>query len=237
MAVCLLFSFLRPEHEKKRVGEILAELDLPVSLSHEILAEFREFERTSTTVVNAYVSPIMTRYLTGSPDGHRRAMRCRSCNPTAAPFRQTRPCASPCAPSSPVRPEARWAHWNSDALAGFDKIITFDMGGTSTDVSLMDGALPLTMQSSIAGYPVKVPMIDIHTVGAGGGSMASPRPGRLPGRRARERRRGPGPGLLRPGRHHGHGHGRQSLPGPHRARIFPGRGHGHWTNPPRTPSR
>lgn len=171
VAVCLLFSFLHPEHER-RIGELLAELDLPVSLSHEILAEFREFERTSTTVVNAYVSPIMTRYLTdlkNATEGDTlRIMQSNggSISADTAMRESVRTILSGPAGGAVGAQEL-------GRIAEFDRLITFDMGGTSTDVSLMDGELPLTMESSISGYPVKVPMIDIHTVGAGGGSIAA----------------------------------------------------------------
>ncbi|MBG0790062.1 MAG: hydantoinase/oxoprolinase family protein [Desulfovibrionaceae bacterium] len=175
VAVCFLFSFLDPAHEK-RMGEMLADLGLPVSLSHEILSEFREFERTSTTVVNAYVSPIMTRYLTdlaaGMGDGGLRVMQSNggSISARTAMRESVRTILSGPAGGAV-------GALSIGREAGFDKLITFDMGGTSTDVSLMDGDLPLTFESAIAGYPVKVPMIDIHTVGAGGGSIASPDPG------------------------------------------------------------
>lgn len=171
MAVCFLYSFLHPDHEQ-RMGDLLAELGLPVSLSHEILAEFREFERTSTTVVNAYVSPIMTRYLTDLQQATRgdtlRIMQSNggSISADTAMRESVRTILSGPAGGAVGALEL-------GRSAGFDQIITFDMGGTSTDVSLMDGDLPLTMESSISGYPVKVPMIDIHTVGAGGGSIAA----------------------------------------------------------------
>ncbi|MDC0335901.1 hydantoinase/oxoprolinase family protein [Pseudodesulfovibrio sp.] len=170
VAVCFLFSFLHPAHEQ-RMGELLAELNLPVSLSHEILAEFREFERTSTTVVNAYVSPIMTRYLTdlttATAGNTLRIMQSNggSISADTAMRESVRTILSGPAGGAVGALEI-------GGTAGHNTLITFDMGGTSTDVSLMDGSLPLTMQSSISGYPVKVPMIDIHTVGAGGGSIA-----------------------------------------------------------------
>jgi N-methylhydantoinase A len=184
VAVCFLFSFLDPTHER-RMGEMLRGLGLPVSLSSDILAEFREFERTSTTVVNAYVSPIMTRYLTdlrrgiGSGSGQ--------AGGKGAGLRIMQSNGGSISADTAMRESVRTilsgpAGGAVGALAlgraaGFDRLITFDMGGTSTDVSLMDGGLPLTMESSISGYPVKVPMIDIHTVGAGGGSIASKDPG------------------------------------------------------------
>ena len=171
VAVCFLFAFLHPDHEK-RMGELLANLGLPVSLSHEILAEFREFERTSSTVVNAYVSPIMTRYLTdlqqGTAGDTLRIMQSNggSISADTAMRESVRTILSGPAGGAVGALEI-------GKTAGHDKLITFDMGGTSTDVSLMDQTLPLTMESSISGYPVKVPMIAIHTVGAGGGSIAS----------------------------------------------------------------
>ncbi len=136
VAICLLFSFVNPSHEKM-LARALAATGLPVSVSHEILPEYREFERTSTTVVNAYLVPVMMRS-----------------NPAAS--------ATYCAPRTPP--------------AGPERIITFDMGGTSTDVALMDSGtgetLTTTSESVVSGMPVAVPMLDIHTVGAGGGSIA-----------------------------------------------------------------
>ena len=174
-AVCLLFSFLRPEHERL-IGDALRATGVPVSLSHEILSEFREFERMSTTVVNAYVSPIMTRYLTDL---------LAACEGNALSVMQSN--GGSISAATAMRESVRTilsgpaggavGGLEIGRRAGFDRLIGFDMGGTSTDVSLMDGALPLTTHSAIAGYPVKVPMIDIHTVGAGGGSIARRDPG------------------------------------------------------------
>jgi len=171
VAVCFLFSFLCPDHEQQ-MGDMLAGLKIPVSLSHEILAEFREFERTSTTVVNAYVSPIMTRYLTdlqaATKGNTLRIMQSNggSISAETAMHQSVRTILSGPAGGAVGALEI-------GRMTGFDTLITFDMGGTSTDVSLMDKELPLTMESAISGYPVKVPMIDIHTVGAGGGSIAT----------------------------------------------------------------
>jgi N-methylhydantoinase A len=184
VAVCFLFSFLDPAHER-RMGEMLGQLGLPVSLSHEILSEFREFERTSTTVVNAYVSPIMTRNLTDLKQGIGRNEDRTDGLGTGLRVMQSN--GGSISADTAMRESVRTilsgpAGGAVGALAlgraaGYERLITFDMGGTSTDVSLMDGELPLTMSSSISGYPVKVPMIDIHTVGAGGGSIASRDPG------------------------------------------------------------
>lgn len=175
VAVCLLFSYLDPAKENA-VRDALAALDLPVSLSHEILAEFREFERTSTTVVNAYVSPIMTRYVAelerAVGAGRLRIMQSNggAISAETAMRESVRtilsgPAGGACGALLAGR------------AAGHDRLIAFDMGGTSTDVCLIDGGLPLTLLSSIEGYPVKTPMIDIHTVGAGGGSIARLDPG------------------------------------------------------------
>ena len=171
VAVCFLFSYVNPLHEKK-IRELLEHSGLQVSLSHEILAEFREFERTSTTVINAYVSPKMQRYIgfltdNLSPGDTLGIMQSNggSISVETAMKESVRTILSGPAGGAVGAYEIA-------KMAGYTKLITFDMGGTSTDVSLIDSDLSLTLESSISGYPVKVPMIDIHTVGAGGGSIA-----------------------------------------------------------------
>ncbi|PLY00845.1 MAG: 5-oxoprolinase [Desulfuromonas sp.] len=170
IAVSLLFSFARPEHEQM-VRKTLRTLDIPISLSHETLSEFREYERTSTTAINAYVAPKMENYIGRLRDSL-----------GAARFRIMQSNGGSISAATAMRESVRTilsgpaggvvGAWRIGQKAGFDKLITFDMGGTSTDVALLDGGLPLTTESAIAGYPVKVPMLDIHTVGAGGGSLA-----------------------------------------------------------------
>jgi len=151
--------------------DLLDAIDVPVSVSHEILAEFREFERTSTTVINAYVSPKMTKYLTKLQetlgDDPLRIMQSNggSISAETAMNESVRTILSGPAGG------AVGAH-AIGKMAGYDRLITFDMGGTSSDVALINEELPLTLESAIEDYPVKVPMIDIHTVGAGGGSIA-----------------------------------------------------------------
>ena len=171
VAVCFLFSYLNPGHELE-VGEILANAGFKVSLSHEILAEFREFERTSTTVINAYVSPKMERYIGYLMDegGSGDTLSIMQSNGGSISAETAMKESVRTILSGPAG-GAVGAH-EIGRMADYSKLITFDMGGTSTDVSLIDGDLSLTMESSISGYPVKVPMIDIHTVGAGGGSIA-----------------------------------------------------------------
>lgn len=171
VAVSFLFSFANPAHEKK-MAEHIGGLGLPVSLSHQILAEFREFERTSTTVINAYVSPKMHRYISFLQErletlDSLRIMQSNggSISAETAMNESVRTILS--GPAGGVV-----GAYETGRRAGFEKLITFDMGGTSTDVSLIDGALSMTLESAISGYPVKSPMIDIHTVGAGGGSIA-----------------------------------------------------------------
>jgi len=175
VAVSFLFSFQNPEHER-RVGAFLLEKDIPHSLSHEILSEFREFERTSTTIINAYVSPKMKRYIRNITDeiGSERLRIMQSnggsISAATAMVESVRTILSGPAGGAV-------GAFELGKPAGYNQLITFDMGGTSTDVALIDGDLPLTLESSIDDYPVKVPMIDIHTVGAGGGSIAMIDPG------------------------------------------------------------
>jgi N-methylhydantoinase A len=170
VAVCFLFSYLNPTHEKK-MKRLLGALNLSISLSHEILSEFREFERTSTTLINAYVSPKMKGYISTLIDSLGETDRLRIMQSNGGSI------SADTAMNESVRTilsgpagGAVGAH-EIAKLAGFHKIISFDMGGTSTDVSLMENRLSLTLESQISGYPVKVPMIDINTVGAGGGSI------------------------------------------------------------------
>lgn len=171
VAVCLLYAFVNPEHEL-RVAEALAPLGLPISLSHRILGEFREYERASATAVNAYVAPKMRRYLGNiqaglQPGDTLRVMQSNGGAITAATARQEPVRTILSGPAGGVV-----AAWKVGHAAGFDRLLTFDMGGTSTDVSLLHGGLSMTTQTHLAGLPVCIPMLDIHTVGAGGGSIA-----------------------------------------------------------------
>ncbi|MFH1351498.1 MAG: hydantoinase/oxoprolinase family protein [Pseudomonadota bacterium] len=171
IAVCFLFSYVNPAHERG-IMSLLAETGMPVSLSHEILAEFREFERTSTTVINAYVSPKMQRYI-GYLMGELEvtdSLGIMQSNGGSISAETAMKESVRTILSGPAGGAV--GAFEIGKVAGYPKLITFDMGGTSTDVCLMDGALSLTVESNISGYPLKVPMIDIHTVGAGGGSIA-----------------------------------------------------------------
>ncbi len=254
IAISLLFSFANPKHEDD-VTQALKALNVPLSISHEILPEFREYERTSTVVINAYLQPVMQTYLenlearflatittrvaVGAPAAQVRApslqgggfepaqrlSTAKSANlsdrPSVAvetnlqealsaaarapveerPFRAAKSdnndrTLAPVAPRifvmqssggitalstaarEPVRtvlsgPAGGVVGAAATARAsGFENIIAFDMGGTSTDVSLVEGEIKTANDAQIAGLPIGVPMLDIHTVGAGGGSLA-----------------------------------------------------------------
>ncbi|QLA19637.1 hydantoinase/oxoprolinase family protein [Desulfolutivibrio sulfoxidireducens] len=172
VAVCLLFSFLDPADERL-LGRELAARGLAVSLSHEIMREFREFERTSTTAVNAYVSPLMARYLTRLHGGLGKnaglcVMQSSGGIITASTAMRQSVRTILSGPAGGVTAAMAVAR-----ETGYDRLITFDMGGTSTDVALLDKSPVMTTETVVSGYPVTIPMIDIHTVGAGGGSLAA----------------------------------------------------------------
>ncbi|MGH7563565.1 MAG: hydantoinase/oxoprolinase family protein [Gemmatimonadota bacterium] len=175
IAVSLLFSFLHPGHERA-VGEAARRRGLPVSLSSEVSAEFREYERTSTTVINAYVGPVLERYLERLAEGlgERGVSRLRivhsnggSVSSHAAVGHAVHSVLS--GPAAGVMGALSAA---TEALGDDPRIVTFDMGGTSTDVALVRGAPDRLSESVVGGHPLQIPMIDVHTVGAGGGSIA-----------------------------------------------------------------
>ena len=174
VAVCFLFSFLNPAHERlvrDRIGILGGEAAPFVSLSSEVLPEYREYERTSTTVINAYVAPLMSRYLTRLEEGLAgRRLRIMQSNGGSISAEAARMLAARTALSGPAGGVV--GAFELARLAGFEQAITFDMGGTSTDVSLCPGRVQATTEGAIAGLPLRLPMIDIHTVGAGGGSIA-----------------------------------------------------------------
>ena len=207
IAISLLFSFANPKNESA-VAEALNPLGVPLSISHQILPEFREYERTSTVVINAYLQPVMQRYLENlerraeslpleRPVKYRveRRFSVAKSSPKStgalAPevLQRAHPrifvmqssggiTALTAAAREPVRtvlsgPAGGVVGAAASARAsGFERIIAFDMGGTSTDVSLVEGVITTASQAEVAGLPIGVPMLDIHTVGAGGGSLA-----------------------------------------------------------------
>ena len=177
VAVSFLYGFVRSDHEKRAV-EILRE-EMPeafISAGHEIAPEFREYERLSTVVLNAYLGPVMQGYI------RRLTPRLEALGMTATPhLTQSNGgvIGFATAADMPVRtvlsgPSTGVVGAQAiGALAGFEDLITFDMGGTSTDVALLQGGrCRLAAEATVHGYPIKAPMLDIHTVGAGGGSIA-----------------------------------------------------------------
>ena len=191
IAVCLIFSFLYPTHEQV-IAKRLRESGYFVSISSEILPEYREYERTSTTVVNAYVSPVLDRYLAqlegDLQEGEITHLRVMQSNGGAINVSEARRGGVRCILSGPaggvigaqyiaelIHPDYQSLRSNPDpATHPLDliRVITFDMGGTSTDVSLIDGAPTITTEAQVGGYPIRIPVLDIHTIGAGGGSIA-----------------------------------------------------------------
>ena len=180
VAICLLFSFLHPEHEQ-RIAERLASLNVPLSISSRILPEYREYERSSTIVINAYLQPLMGAYLSRVVDSassqqtnsRAHASRLRVMQSSGGSI------SAELAAQEPVRTILSGpaggvvGALGSAIVAGIRNVITFDMGGTSTDVALCHGGtIRTTNEAMVAGLPVAVSVMDIHTVGAGGGSIA-----------------------------------------------------------------
>jgi N-methylhydantoinase A len=206
IAVCFLFSYLNPANEKV-LAQALKRLQLPISVSHEILPEFREYERLATVVINAYLAPRMGEYLKRLARGMGREMTPllgggggrwgwarihlhRPTTPWAPPDQGGDPSRVYVMQSSggittaeraarePVRTILSGpaggvvaSTWLARQL-GIPRAISFDMGGTSTDVCLIDGLPRTTNETTLGGLPVAVPVLDVHSVGAGGGSLA-----------------------------------------------------------------
>jgi len=171
VAICLLHSYANPIHEQLLQTALRATGIEFVCASHEILPEFREYERCSTTSVNAYVGPVMARYLQTLQDGAAVSeVRIMQSNGGALSLEAAREHAVETVLSGPAGGVV--GAFAVAQAAGYENIISFDMGGTSTDVSLCAGSLSRTSEARVGGLPVRVPMLDIHTVGAGGGSIA-----------------------------------------------------------------
>jgi len=171
VAISLLFSFANPAHEIA-IERALGRMGVPVTRSSDVLPEYREFERTSTTVANAALRPVLERYVRALARKLGGKTRLRILQSNGGLFSAAAAARYPVhtvfsGPAGGVIGATRVAR-----AAGFDRIITFDMGGTSTDVALVDGEPRLTTDFSIGGLPIRVPVVDIHTVGAGGGSIA-----------------------------------------------------------------
>jgi N-methylhydantoinase A len=174
IAVSLLFSFANPKHERA-VAAALKPLHLPISIAHKILPEFREYERAATITLNAYIAPRMVGYI----EGLKRSLQQRG---AVLSIMQSSGgiLSAQAAAREPVRtilsgPAGGVIGALSVARrASIERVLSFDMGGTSTDVALIDAAVepPTTIEGQVGGLPVRVPMLDIHTAGAGGGSLA-----------------------------------------------------------------
>jgi N-methylhydantoinase A len=171
VAVSFLFSFLNTAHEEMVLQALRRMPEAPfISISSRVIPEFREYERTSTVVVNSYVGKLMARYLGGLEKSLGHGLRIMQSSGGSITARL--------ALEQPVRTILSGpaggvvGAFYTGVQAGYPDIITLDMGGTSTDVSLCPGRIKETTASSVGGYPISVPMIEIHTVGAGGGSIA-----------------------------------------------------------------
>ncbi len=173
VAITFLFSFLRPAHERQ-AARLARRLGLPATASHEIVPEYREYERASTTAANAYVNPIMARYLI------RLRRRLASCRPASVRVMQSNGGLLSVGRAS--REAVRTllsgpaggviGAWRLGEIAGHARLLTFDMGGTSTDVAMIDGVPEVSPEGGLVdALPIRVPMLGIHTIGAGGGSI------------------------------------------------------------------
>ncbi|MBT5307381.1 MAG: hydantoinase/oxoprolinase family protein [Candidatus Scalindua sp.] len=175
VAVCFLFSYKNSANEEV-VAKELEKMGIHISASCRIMPEYREYERFSTTVVNAYVSPVMSKYLTSLENGlETENIRIMQSNGGSISTGAAKERAVNCILSGPAGGVVGAS--GIAKLAGLEKIISFDMGGTSTDVSLCNGDVRLTTQTLINEMPIKIPVVDMMTVGAGGGSLAYIDPG------------------------------------------------------------
>ncbi len=176
-AICCLFSFVDPAHERKIAAALRARRpDMPVSLSSEVWPEFREYERFSTTVLNAYLQPVIGDYIdyldtemkAVAPDAPIRIYQSGG-GLMSVETARTYPVRT--ALSGPAAGAVGAVH--NARLAKKPDVITLDMGGTSADVALIRNYDPgVSLGGNVAGFPVRLPMVHIHTVGAGGGSIA-----------------------------------------------------------------
>jgi N-methylhydantoinase A len=177
IAVCLLHAYLNPQHERAIADVAKGRCPgLPVSCSADVVAEYREFERFSTTVLNAYLQPLMDAYLTGLEErlratGYAHGVLTVASSGGMMTTETARRLPIKTIFSGPAGGVSQACHVGG--ACGVRDLITYDMGGTSTDVCLVRDLTPLaTSDGSVGTFPVKVPQIDMHTVGAGGGSIA-----------------------------------------------------------------
>lgn len=177
VAICFLHSYRNPEHEERALAVVQAAMpDAYISISSKVLPEFREYERTSTTVLNTYVGPKMDRYLSRLSGGIAKIgipvepMTIHS-NGGVLSLESVRRLPVATCLSGPAAGVVGAA--TVGVRAGMPNLVTFDVGGTSTDVALiLNGHALFTSGRLVADHPVKLPMVDIHVIGAGGGSIA-----------------------------------------------------------------
>ena len=174
VAVCLLHAYADPTNEQAVVGQLRAALDVPISASHEVLPTFREYERTTTTVANAFVSPVVESYLDRlverTTDAGIPRPTVMQANGGVAPVEAVTDRPITTVFSGPAAGVVGAAAAAADEMAD---LVTFDMGGTSADVSRVRGGdVERTADATIGGRPVAIPMVDVETVGSGGGSIA-----------------------------------------------------------------
>ena len=177
IAVCTLFSFINPAHEN-RIKEIIAEVypEVYTTISSELAPEFREYSRMSTTVLNSYLGPVMKKYVNNFQTsvremGIQAEPYITQSNGSIISIKETIDCPIKCAVSGPSAGVVAASFIGRQCNA--DKIITFDMGGTSADISLIENFTPqVSNEREVEGYPARIPMINIITIGAGGGSIA-----------------------------------------------------------------
>jgi len=168
VAICLLHSYLSPANEAL-VAEALEGVGY-LTVSSEVCAEFREYERGSTALVNAYVGPLMDRYLAALEQGSPYPVSIMQSNGGLLAAGEARRHAVRTVLSGPAGGVV--GAFVAAKRSGYTRVLGFDMGGTSTDVSLSDRSPRETVEAIVDGFPIRVPMLDIHTVGAGGGSIA-----------------------------------------------------------------
>lgn len=171
IAVCLLFAYAYPEHEHLLRKEL--EPHFEVSLSCEVAPEFREYERGNTTFLNAYLAPRMRTYLRGLQTGLGGGQQVLVAHSNGGLMGLERACQHPVSTLLSGPAAGVMGAWAIGRQSGYSRLITLDMGGTSTDVALIDHEPARSGSGEIGGMPLRLPRLDIHTVGAGGGSLAT----------------------------------------------------------------
>jgi len=169
VAVCFLHSYINPEHESL-AAQKLTRAGLMVTTSSGLMPEYREFERTSTTVINAFLMPVMAGYL-GKLEDRLQGTNLKIMQSNEGYISAERARKEPIRTILSGPAGGVLGAWHLSKLSGYKNIISFDMGGTSTDVSLISGQIKRSVENRIGDYSIRLPMVDVHSVGAGGGSV------------------------------------------------------------------